>query len=310
MRPPSCCRVLVRNGACGRERYGFSSTVRTRKSAPSRPSARPLARASSSTTTPGAGLAAGVEVLAARDPRAVHGDEVGRERRRRRGRQLDVPVAGADERDALALALDDEADRRALHAPRRQAAVDPPPEHGGHLVAVEPVEDAAGLGGVDEAVVDAPRVVHGVIDRRRRDLVEHHPLDRHLRLQVLEEVPADGLALAVLVRREVQLGGVLEGRTQVLDHLLAALGELVRRLEPVVHVDGQALRREVGDVAHGGAHVVGVAEELGDGLGLRRRLDDDQWLGHRSLSLRDGRLPCQGIMAAAGANHAAGRAEL
>ena len=51
LRPPSCCSVLVMNGACGRERYGFSSTERTRKSAPSRPSASERARASSSTTT-------------------------------------------------------------------------------------------------------------------------------------------------------------------------------------------------------------------------------------------------------------------
>ena len=51
-------------------------------------------------------------------------------------------------------------------------------------------------------------------------------------------------------------------------------------------------------MAHRGAHVVGVAEELGDRLGLRRGLDDDQRLGHRSLSLRDRGTPCQGIMAA------------
>ena len=80
--------------------------------------------------------------------------------------QLDVPVAGDDEGDPLALALDDEADRRALHATGRQAAVDPPPQHRRHLVAVEAVEDATGLGGVDEAVVDAARVVDGVVDRR------------------------------------------------------------------------------------------------------------------------------------------------
>ena len=131
------------------------------------------------------------------------------------------------------------------------------------------------------------RVVDGVVDRRLGDLVEHHPLHRHLRLQVLEEVPADGFALAVLVGREVELDGVLQRRPQVLDHLLAAFGQLVRRLEPVVDVDGETLRRQVGDVAHRGAHVVVVAEELRDRLGLRGRLDDDEGLGHRCLWLED-----------------------
>ena len=206
----------------------------------------------------------------------------------RRGQQLDVPVAGADERDPLALALDDQPDRRALHASRRQAAVDPPPEHRRDLVPVQAVEDAPGLGGVDQAVVDLARVVDGVVDRGLGDLVEDHPLHRHLRVEVLEQVPRDRLALAVFVGREVQLGGVLERGTQVLDHLLAAIGQLVRRLEPVVDVDVEALARQVGDVPDRGAHVEGTAEELRDRLGLRGRLHDDQGLCHRALWLGDG----------------------
>ena len=258
------------NGAFGCERYGLSSTLRTVNVAGSRPVGQRTRRR----LVEGDGIAdqttRRVEVLAGGDAPAVDGDEGRRERRRRRGGQLDVPVAGGDEGDPLPLALDDQAHRRALYPTGRQAAIDPPPQHRRDLVAVQAVEDPPGLGGVDEAVVDAPWVAHGVIDRRRRDLVEDHPLDRHLRLEVLEEVPADRLTLAVLVRREVQLAGVLQRGTQLLDHLGAAFGELVRRLEPVVDVDGQSLGRQIGDVAHRGAHVVGVAEELGDRLGLRR----------------------------------------
>ena len=96
----------------------------------------------------------------------------------------------------------------------------------------------------------------GVIDRGLGDLVEHHPLDRHLRLQVLDQVPRDRLALAVFVGREVQLGGVFQRRPQVFDDRLAAVGQLVGGLEPVVDIDVQALAGQVGDVADRGAHVV------------------------------------------------------
>ena len=68
LRPPSCCSVLVMNGACGRERYGFSSTERDRGSR--RPPARVAeasARGSSRTTTLAATLATSVEVLAGHD---------------------------------------------------------------------------------------------------------------------------------------------------------------------------------------------------------------------------------------------------
>ena len=215
-------------------------------------------------------LAGRVEVLAGGDAVPVDRHERCTERRRRRCRQLDVPVASGDKGDPFALALDDEPHGRALYPAGRQPAIDPSPQHRRHLVAVQAVEDSTSLGGIDEPVVDAARVVHGVVDRCRGDLVEDHPLDRHLRLEMLEEVPADRLALAVLVRREVQLAGVLQRGSELLDHLGAALGQLVGRLETVVDIDRQALRRQVGDVPHRGAHVVGVAEELGDRLGLRR----------------------------------------
>ena len=43
-----------------------------------------------------------------------------------------------------------------------------------------------------------------------RDLVEHHAAHRHLRLEHLEQVPGDALALAVFVGGEEKLVGVLE----------------------------------------------------------------------------------------------------
>ena len=85
-------------------------------------------------------------------------------------------------------------------------------------------------------------------------------------------MPADGLTLAVLVGGEIQLARILQSRAQVLDDLLATFGELVGGLESVVDVDGQALARQVGHMTHRGAHIEGCAEELGDRLGLRRRL--------------------------------------
>ena len=104
------------------------------------------------------------------------------------------------------------------------------------------------------------------------DLVEHHAVHGHAgfdgRLQVLDQMPTDGLALAVLVRRQIHGAGLLHQLPQLLDHLGAALGELVRGLEVVVDVDGQSLGGKVGHVTDGGADVVLRAQERRDGLGL------------------------------------------
>ena len=61
---------------------------------------------------------------------------------------------GRDERHPLALALHHEPRRDRLDAAGRQPLHHLLPQHGRHLVAVEPVEDPSGLLGVDEMLVD------------------------------------------------------------------------------------------------------------------------------------------------------------
>ena len=206
----------------------------------------------------------------------------------------DVPVAGGDELPALPFALDDEPRRDRLHAPGRQSLHHLPPEHRGDLVAVEAVEDAAGFLRIDEARVDVARLGERALDRRARDLVEDHAADRHLRLQLLHEMPGDRLAFAVFVRREQQLIGVLQLRLQVGDDLPLARVDDVDRLELAVDVDAEpgpllvlvlrgylgGVLRQVADVADRRLDDKVGAEVAGDRLRLGRRLDD-----HEPLSL-------------------------
>ena len=91
--------------------------------------------------------------------------------------------------DALLFAFDDQTDGGALHSARRQSAVDSTPQHRRHLVAVQAVENASGLGSIDEALIDLAWVVDGVLDGGGGDLVEHHATHRHLRTQTLHQVP-------------------------------------------------------------------------------------------------------------------------
>ena len=203
---------------------------------------------------------------------------------------FDVPVAGGAERHPGPLALDQDAGGDALHPAGGQLRHDLLPQHRGDLVAVEPVEDAAGLLGVDKPLVDLARVVDRRPDRLRGDLVEDHPPDRDARLEGLQQVPGDGLALAVLIRREVELAGVLQQRLELGDLRLLVRGDDVERLETVVDIDAEAgprlaldggrdvcgVARQVADVADAGLDEVAVAEVAGDRAGLRRRLHDDQ----------------------------------
>ena len=112
----------------------------------------------------------------------------------------------------------------------------------------------------------------------------------HLRLERVEQVPGDGLALAVGVRGEQQLVDALERVAQLGDLALLLRRHDVERLELVVDVhaetgprlalvlgrDVRRAAREVADVADRRLDDVVAAEVGRDLLGLGRRLDDHQ----------------------------------
>ena len=212
---------------------------------------------------------------------------------------LEVGVGGRAERDPLPFPVDDQPGGHRLHPPGGQLGHDLLPQHGRDLVPVQPVEHAARLVGVDLALVELLRVGDGPGDRLRGDLVEDHPAGRHLGLELLEQVPGDGLALAVLISGEQEFVGVLEQALELGDLLPLVAVHDVQRLEVVVYVDaepgprlaavlGRDLGRAVGhvaDVADAGLDHVALAEVAGDGPGLGRGLDDDQ-LGAMAVTRR------------------------
>jgi hypothetical protein len=136
---------------------------------------------------------------------------------------------------------------------------------------------------------DCTRPADRLLDGVTGDLVEDHPPDRDRRLEHLVEVPGDRLALAVLVRREVELVCVLERPLELADLLPLVRVDDVVGLEVAVDVDRELAepalllgsrqlggRREVTDVADAGLHLVARAEVALDRLRFRRRLDDHQ----------------------------------
>jgi hypothetical protein len=125
-------------------------------------------------------------------------------------RAQQVPVAGGDEGHPLPLALDDQPHGDALHAAGRQPRTNLPPQQRRHVVAVEPVDDAADFLGSDQVVVDLPGPRQGLADCLFGDFVEDQPVDRNLWLKYLAQVPTDGFAFAIFVRRQIEARGVLQ----------------------------------------------------------------------------------------------------
>src|SRR6185503_4467423 len=188
----------------------------------------------------------------------------------------------------LALAIADELQRDRLHAAGAQSAANLVPENRADLVADEPIQHAPRLLRIDHLHVDLARVQDRFFDRRLRDLVKHQALYFLPRLagQFLGQMPADRLALAIGVGRDVDDLSDLGRFLQLLDDLDAGCEHLVDRLESVVHIDAQLALRQVADVAHRCDDLVVASQIFVNRLRLRRRLDDHQCLRHYSLSVR------------------------
>ena len=169
--------------------------------------------------------------------------------------RMQRPVLGGHEGLDLALALRDQAHGHRLDAPGREAAPDLLPEERRELVADEAIEHAPSLLRVHLLDVDLARVQEGGLDRALGDLVEHDPVRLGLgHPQLLREMPAYRLALAVRVGGDVERVDLLGGLLEVVEHLLLGGQHPVVGLEAFLLVHAQLALGEVADMAHGGPH--------------------------------------------------------
>ncbi len=113
--------------------------------------------------------------------------------------------------------------------------------------------------------------------------MKDHPFDRDLGLEHLEQVPGDGLALAVLIGGQQEFVGVFESALELGDLLLLVPVDDVIRVEAVINVDREPAIRpllhllrqfagvgQVADVPDAGVDLIVLAEEFTDLLGLGR----------------------------------------
>jgi len=225
---------------------------------------------------------------------AVEMGQAGREGGARPGleRAFDRPVfAGAEHLD-LGFALADQAQRHRLDAAGRAAAGQLAPQHRREREAHQVIQRAARHVGVDQLVVQFPRVLERLEHGGLGDLVEHDALDRdaldRLALfQHLGQMPGDRLALAIRIGREEQRLGAFQGLDDVLDALFSALLDLPRHGEIFVGADRAILGGQIAHMAIAGEHDIVVAKVFVDGLRLGGRLDDDdvhETAGDPSLS--------------------------
>ena len=193
-----------------------------------------------------------------------------------REERVDRPVLLGCELLDLPLAVDDEPERDRLDPARGEAVADLLPEQRGHRVADEPIDDATGLLGVDEVLVDLTRAAERLGDRLGGDLVEGDPAQlRGGHVHDLGHVPRDRFALAVEVARQPDPVGELGLLLQEPGMLLGVGRDDVLGGERL-GIDAELRLRQIPDVAERGLDRVARTEHPTERPGLRRAFDHDE----------------------------------
>ena len=201
----------------------------------------------------------------------------------------DRPVFFGNEGPDFVLALTDQPERHSLDPPGGESRANGLPEEGRDLVPDQAIQHPAGLLGLDLLHVQNTRILQRPRHGGLRDLAELHPLEalRMLRKpEVVRHMEGNRLALAIRVCRQDDGVGAPRLPLQLLQDLrLPANGDVVR-LESVLDIDSQLLRREIANMPHGGCHVESSPEVAPDRPGLRRGFHDDEVPGALSVALR------------------------
>ena len=190
---------------------------------------------------------------------------------------LDGPVLLGLEGADLLLPLHDQAGGNRLHPAGGQPPPDLLPQQGGELIAHDPVQDAPGLLGVHQVLVDGPGAGDGLVDHLFGDLIESHPIGLVIGdAQQLLQMPGNGLSLPVGVGGQIDPVALFGRLFQVADHILLPFDGLIVGDEPALDVHAHLALGQVPDVAHRRFHFIARTKVLPDGLCLGRGLYDHQ----------------------------------
>ena len=192
---------------------------------------------------------------------------------------IQQPILLAVEVPDLLLPIHHHAGGHGLNPAGGQAGLDLAPEEGGQLIAHDPVQNAAGLLGIDQILVNAAGVLDALGDHLFGDLIEGDPLGLLIiQLQQLLQMPGDGFALPVRVRCQVDGLGGLGFLLQFADQFLFITDGDILGLKAMLNIHAHFALGQVPQVAHGGGHLIVAAQVFLDGFGFRRGFDDHQVL--------------------------------
>ena len=132
-----------------------------------------------------------------------------------------MPVLLGNELFDFAFPIGDQLQRDRLHPPGTETAPYLVPQQRADLVADEPIQDPACALRRHHLLVNGSRVEERLLNGLFRDFVEGQAGDFPFASgELLRQVPADGLALAIRVGRHVDVRGFLGRVLQLLDDLL------------------------------------------------------------------------------------------
>ena len=179
----------------------------------------------------------------------------------------------------------DELHGHRLHASGRKPLLDLAPEKRAELVADNAVEHTPRLLGIHTVDIDRMRLPHSRLYGRFRYFIKNDAaILLGIHSQDIGQMPGDCLSFAVGIGGQIYLVGMFCVLFQRLDQIPFAADIDVLGGKIMLDVDAELAFGQIAQMSHGGAHHILLAKIFLDGLGLGRRLDDNQCRWRCSLS--------------------------
>ena len=203
-------------------------------------------------------------------------------------RGFDGPVLARIERFDLFLALRNHAQCGRLHATGRQATLHLAPQHGRQVEAHQIIQRTARLLRIHQIHRQLARFRDGCLDGLWRDFRKHDAMNalafnQATLAQDLGDVPGNRFTLAIQIGRQIERFGFGSRFGDGRNVFLVALDHLVIHVEVAGSIDRALLRHQVANMAVRSEDQEVLAEVLVDRLGFRRRLNDEEILGHAAV---------------------------
>ena len=184
--------------------------------------------------------------------------------------RIQTPVFLRNKGIDLILAVSDHSQRNRLYTACRKASLHLCPQEGRNLITHDSIQHSSCLLGIHKVHIDFTGMLKRLRHRTLGDFIEGDPRCLLvLKLQRSHQVPGNCFSLAVRVRCQIDLVGLLHALSEIRQKISLSADCDVLRFKIILNIDSHLTSRKITDMSLTCRDIILLSKKLLDGLHLR-----------------------------------------